>query len=160
MFDVHKAVTAIVVATLLALGTATAATAKDAGLVVTKKSAHSVTETLDRLQAILEKRGITVFARVDHGAGAKKVGVELPETQLLIFGNPKLGSPLMASNRAVGLDLPMKALAWADADGTVFLSYTAPQALKARHNVTDRDKIFAMMTGALDKLTNAATKAE
>ena len=124
--------------------------------VVTKTSAHSVGVTLDRLAAILTSKGITVFTRVDHGAGAKKVGAELKPTQLLVFGNPKLGSPLMQSNRAIGLDLPMKALAWQGDDGKTYLSYTAPSALKARHGIADRDGVFKKMTGALDKFTTAA----
>ena len=128
--------------------------------IVTKPSAHSVSKTLDRLTKILESKGITVFGRVDHAAGAKKVGADMPATELLIFGNPKLGTPLMQSNRAVGLDLPMKALAWEDKDGKVYLSYTAPAELKSRHGIADRDKVFAAMTGALNNLTNAATKAE
>lgn len=129
----------------------------DSNTVITKQSKFGAGETLNRLSKILEAKGITVFARVDHAAGAKKVGKELPATQLLIFGNPKLGTPLMTANRAIGLDLPMKALAWTDESGKTFLSYTAPSSLKARWSITERDKIFAKMTGALDKFTNAAT---
>lgn len=128
--------------------------------VITKKSAHSVSATLDRFEKILKSKGITVFTRIDHAAGAKKVGADLPATELIIFGNPKLGTPLMQKARSIGLDLPMKALAWADADGTVYLSYTAPAALKARHGVEGTDKVFGVMTKALDGLTTAATKAE
>lgn len=133
----------------------TPASAND--LLVTKPSKFSVAETLDKLTAVLTKKGITVFTRVDHAAGAKKVGKELLPTQLLIFGNPKLGTPLMAANRAIGLDLPMKALAWQDKDGKTWLSYTKPSALQARHAITGRDKVFETMAGALNNLTNAAT---
>ncbi|MEL6873233.1 MAG: DUF302 domain-containing protein [Pseudomonadota bacterium] len=149
---------AIGTAVLLALPTS-AATAGEAKL-VTKPSAHSVSKTLDRLSGMLKSKGITIFARVDHAAGAKKAGLELPPTELLIFGNPKLGTPLMQSNRAIGADLPMKALAWEDKDGKVYLSYTAPAALKARYAIGDKDKVFQTMTGALGKFTDAATKAE
>lgn len=129
------------------------------GLVV-KESAHSVSATLDRLTKVLESKGITIFTRIDHAAGAKKIGAALKPTELLIFGNPKLGTPLMQAERKIGLDLPLKALAWEDEAGKVWLAYTAPNTLKARHNVSGRDKVFKKMTGALDKLTGAAVKSE
>ncbi len=127
---------------------------------VVKKSPHSVSMTLDKLTKVFESKGITIFARVDHSAGAKKVGAELRPTELLIFGNPKLGTPLMNADQKIGLDLPLKALAWQDSDGTVWLAYTKPDALKARHNIEGRDEVFMKMTGALNKLTDAALKAE
>lgn len=127
---------------------------------VVKPSNHSVAVTLDRLAKVLESKGITIFARVNHAAGAKKTGQDLKPTELLIFGNPKLGTPLMQAERKIGLDLPLKALAWEDASGKVWLAYTAPAALKARHGVSGRDAVFQKMTGALDKLTNAALKAD
>lgn len=123
-------------------------------------SKHSVKETLDRLSAILTKKGIRVMARVDHAAGAKAAGLKLPPTELLIFGNPKLGTPLMQTNRMIGLDLPMKALAWQDADGKVKLSYTLPAALQTRHGIADKGPIFEKMTKALAGLTAAATGAK
>jgi len=153
----------IVAVTVTLFGVATFSTfsaVSAADIVVTKKSPHSVTKTLDRLANILTAKGITVFTRVDHAAGAKTVEMDLPPTQLLIFGNPKLGTPLMQANRAVGLDLPMKALAWQDDNGQVFLSYTAPAALEQRHGLSERAAIFKKMTGALNNLTNAAIKAE
>ena len=122
----------------------------------TIESKHSVSETLDRLTKILKSKGIKIMARVDHAAGAKGAGLELPPTQLLIFGNPKLGTPLMQANRMIGLDLPMKALAWEGASGKVFLSYTTPGALQDRHQIKQRDKIFGIMTKALGGLTAAA----
>jgi uncharacterized protein (DUF302 family) len=145
---------------LIAAAVGSVAAAAADGAVVTKKSAHSVSATLDRFEKILKSKGITVFTRIDHAAGAKKVGAELPATELIVFGNPKLGTPLMQAARSVGLDLPMKALAWADTDGTVYLSYTAPSALKSRHGIEGADKVIATMTKALDGLTTAATKAE
>lgn len=129
-------------------------------LMAVKESSHSVAKTLDRLTAIMQKKGITIFARVNHAAGAKKAGLELKPTELLIFGNPKLGTPLMQANRKIGVDLPLKALAWEDDSGKVWLGYTLPSALKERHAVTGRDEVFMKMTGALDKLTTAATKSE
>lgn len=127
---------------------------------VVKESQHSVSETLDRLSAIMKEKGITVFTRIDHAAGAKKAGIDLKPTQVLIFGNPKLGTPLMQANRQIGVDLPLKALAWEDDAGKVWLGYTKPEALKQRFGISERDEVFNKMTGALDKLTSAATKAK
>ncbi len=125
-------------------------------LFMVKQSNYSVSDTISRLAKILKSKGITIFARVDHAAGAAKVGTKLSPTQLLIFGNPKLGTPLMMANRKIGLDLPMKALSWRDETGKVWLAYTRPSALKSRHAIKGRDAIFQKMTAALDKLTNAA----
>lgn len=129
-------------------------------LLIVKASPHSVAKTLDRLTAVMQKKGITIFARVNHAGGAKKVGMEMKPTELLIFGNPKLGTPLILAKREIGVDLPLKALAWQDDSGKVWLGYTSPAALKARHGVSGRDEVFKKMTGALDKLTNVAIKAE
>lgn len=132
----------------------------ETGLVV-KPSAHDVIETTDRLeQALSANEGITVFARVDHAQGASKVGAELPPTQLLIFGNPKLGTPLMQSAREIGIDLPMKALVWEDEAGEVWLAYNDPAWLAQRHGIEDQGQIIETMTGALDQLTDAATAAD
>jgi len=124
--------------------------------IITVQSSHSVQTTLDRLTKILKSKGITIFTRVDHAAGAKKVGIEMAPTQLLIFGNPKLGTPLMKSNRKIGLDLPLKALAWRDDDGKVWVSYNDPAYLKKRHDISDRDPVFKKITGALKKLIGKA----
>ena len=126
------------------------------GLIV-KKSAFGATKTLDRLGLALTRAGLTIFARVKHQAGAKKVGLELKPTELLIFGNPKMGTPLMQANPAMGLDLPLRAVAWEARDGTTYLAYTDPAALKARYGITSKDALFAKMTGALKKFTDIAT---
>lgn len=123
---------------------------------VTKKSPHSVAATLDKLSGLLTARGIAVVARVDHAAAAQKAGLSLRPTQLLIFGNPKLGTPLMQSNRTIGLDLPMKVLAWEDDKGQVWLAFLKPERLKADHAIADRDKLFQEMSGALEKLSDEA----
>ena len=122
---------------------------------ITKKSSYSVDETLDRLEAVLKKKGITVFARVDHKAGADKVGIDMQPTQLLIFGNPKMGTPLMKESRMMGLDLPMKALAWRDEKSKVWLAYLNPAELQQRHSIKNQ-KIINKMTQALNGLTNKA----
>ncbi len=125
-----------------------------------KKSAHSVSQTMDRLAAALEAKGITVFARIDHAAGAEKAGQTLKPTQVLIFGNPKLGTPLMLTERKIGLDLPMKVLAWEDDKGDVWVAYAKPEDLKQRYGVSGQDKVFETMTKALANFTSKATAAE
>jgi len=126
---------------------------------IIKESKYSTSETLDRLEEALTSNGLTIFLRIDHAAGAQKAGLELPENQVLIFGNPKLGTPLMLANPAIGIDLPQKALAWKDKDGKVWLAYNNPATLKARHNIEGRDEVFKKITGALGKFTDIATGA-
>jgi uncharacterized protein (DUF302 family) len=125
---------------------------------ITKQSSHSVAVTLDRLEAGLKEKGIAVVARVDHAAAAKNVDMALKPTQVLIFANAKLGTPLMQSNPKIGLDLPLKALAWEDAAGVVWLGYTAPADLAARYQIGDRTEVVQKMTAVLDALTTQATK--
>jgi len=127
------------------------------GLVI-KKSAFSVKVTLDRLENVLKKKGITIVTRWSHDAGAKKAGIDLRPTELLIFGNPKLGSHMFTSNQTAGIDLPMKALVWQDEKGHVWLAYNDPQYIADRHGIKDRAKIVKKMAGALKKLTDKATK--
>lgn len=127
------------------------------GLIM-KQSMHSVKDTLDKFEAVLKKKGITVFARINHAAGAKKIGQELAPTELVIFGSPKMGTPLMTASRKTGIDLPLKLLAWKDDGGKVWIAYNDPEYLKARHQVKGRDKVFSAMAKALDGLTNAAVK--
>jgi uncharacterized protein (DUF302 family) len=123
---------------------------------VTIESQHSVKDTVDRLAAALDQRGIKPVARVDHAAGAKTVGMELPPTEILIFGNPKLGTPLMQANPEIAIDLPLKVLAWQDKAGKVWVAYTAADALEARYGIADRDEVFKAMESALQSLTKAA----
>lgn len=130
--------------------------AQDNGL-ITKRSSFGVGETLDRLEALFADRGIGVAARVDHAAAAEQVGLELAPTQVLIFGNPNLGTPLMQSNRTIGIDLPLKVLAWEDESGEVWIAYNDPDFLANRHAIADREEGFAQMGKALDGLTTAAT---
>lgn len=127
---------------------------------VVKESKHSVKMTLNRLEKVLLSKGIKIMGRIDHAAGAKAVGLEMPETELLLFGNPKLGTQLMLSNPQIGAALPMKVLAWKAKNGKVFIGYEAPSAMKARFGITDRDEVFATMTKALDAFTTAAAAAQ
>jgi uncharacterized protein (DUF302 family) len=120
--------------TLLALlGHALFAQAAD-GLVAVK-SPHSAPETMNRLEANVKQRGLNVFARIDHAAGAMKAGKTLRPTELLIFGNPQGGTPLMECAQSAGIDLPLKALVWQDDGGQVWLGYNDPAFLAQRHGV-------------------------
>ena len=96
-------------------------------------SQHSVEETMQRLEGLLNERGVTIFARVDHSGEAAKVGLAMRPTKLLIFGSPKGGTPLMQAAPTVAIDLPLKALFWEDADGKVWLTYNDPAYLQQRH---------------------------
>ena len=123
---------------------------------VMRESKFSVKETLDRLAAEIEKRGMKVAARIDHAAGAKAVGMDMPPAEVVMFGNPKLGTPLMLSAPSIAIDLPMKMIAWQDKADKVWIGYTAPETLKERYRITDRDEVFKTMAGALDGLAKAA----
>ena len=127
----------------------------DNGL-ITKQSNYSVTETIDRLEAALKKKGITIALRWSHSERSEAAGIPLRPTELLIFGNPKLGSHMFTSDQRAGIDLPMKALAWQDAEGKVWLSYNDPQYIADRHHIEDRAKIVAKMSGALNKMSDIA----
>jgi uncharacterized protein (DUF302 family) len=130
---------------------------KDNGM-ISKKSPYSVKETLDRLEAVLKKKGISVALRWNHSEKADAVGIPLRPTELLMFGNPKLGSHMFTSQQTAGIDLPLKALAWEDEKGQVWLTYNDPAYIAKRHGITDRAEIVAKMTKALDGLSNAAIK--
>jgi len=107
---------------------------KDEGIIDTP-SHHSVDETVERLKKILEAKGVTLFALVDHSGEAEKVGMRMPPTKLLIFGNPKGGTPLMLAAPHSAIDLPLKILIWEDALGKVWITYNSPQYLQARHGL-------------------------
>jgi uncharacterized protein (DUF302 family) len=99
------------------------------------KSAHGAKETMDRLESAVKQRGLSVFARLDHAAGAANIGKQLRATELLIFGNPQGGTPFMECAQTVGIDLPLKALVWQDEAGQVWLGYNDAAFLAARHGV-------------------------
>ncbi len=128
----------------------------DNGL-ITIASAHSVSETIDRLIAAITPLGMNVFARIDHAAGAAKVGMPLRPTQLLLFGNPKGGTPLMQDQQTAGIDLPLKALAWEDADGKVWLTYNEAAWIAQRHGLGAASAAaVTAMTAGLEKVTKVA----
>ena len=116
------------------------------------RSPYSVPETMTRLESVLHAKNITVFARVDHSGEAEKVGLSMHPTQLVIFGSPKSGTPLMVASPTVAIDLPLKALAWEDAEGNVWLSYNSPDYLQRRHEIPDElVKNIAMVGTVLEK---------
>jgi len=103
--------------------------------IVDKLSNHSVDETVGRLKDILQSKGVTLFALVDHSGEAEKVGMKMPPTKLLIFGSPKAGTPLMLARPSIAIDLPLKILVWEDAQGKVWVSYNSPEFLRERHDL-------------------------
>ncbi len=105
--------------------------------IVTLPSQRSVDQTVEQLTALLRAKGVTLFALVDHSGEAAKVGMKLPPTKLVIFGNPKAGTPLMLAAPSVAIDLPLKILVWEDAQGKVWLSYNSPAYLKERHGLPE-----------------------
>jgi uncharacterized protein (DUF302 family) len=132
----------------------TAAHAAD-GL-ITLASTHSVVSTMDRLEGAVREKGLTVFARIDHSAGAHGAGLELPPTQLLVFGNPRVGTPLMGCARTVGIDLPQKALVWEDDAGKVWLAYNDPAYLAERHQLAGCEAVLEKVNVVLGSLAAAA----
>lgn len=124
---------------------------------VRKASAHSVQETTDRLEALVKEKGMTVFARVDHKANAASIGKEMPDSQLLIFGAPAAGTLIMLKDPAAGVDLPLRVLTYADADGKVWLTYHNPKGLKTTHDLGDLP-VLGKVAGALDGMTNQVIK--
>lgn len=127
------------------------------GLIVVKSN-HSVAATADKLESVLGEKGMTVFARIDHAAGAESVGKQLRPTELVIFGNPKVGTPLMRCSQSVAADLPQKALVWEDEDGQVWFGYNDPAYLKARHSLEGCDKVLGKVNKALANFAEAATR--
>ncbi len=128
----------------------------DDGL-ISVKSSHDVKSTADRLVNALKGKGMTLFIRINHAEGAQKVGKELRPTELVIFGNPKVGAPLMQCRQSVAIDLPQKALIWKDEAGQVWLTYNDPEYLTDRHDITGCDEIIRKIEKALGNFARAAT---
>src|ERR1700684_2151666 len=103
--------------------------------IVDTPSNHSVEQTVEKLKAILQAKGVTLFALVDHSGEAEKVGMKMPRTKLLIFGSPKAGTPLMLASPSSAIDLPLKLLVWEDGQGKVWVSYNSPEYLRERHGL-------------------------
>ena len=143
------------VASLAAILSVNSAAAQEG--VVSVQSPHDVATTIDKLTAVLEEKGMSVFGRVNHAQNAQSVDLELRPTEVLIFGNPKVGTPLMNCAQSVALDLPQKMLAWQDEDGNVYLGYNDPMYLKMRHEIEGCDEVLGNVSDALANFAKAAT---
>lgn len=127
---------------------------------ITVPSTFGPRETMDRLEAGVRARGMTVFAHIDHAEGAAAAGMDLRPTDLLIFGAAKSGTPLMQASQTIGIDLPLKALVWEDGTGATFLSYNDPAFLSDRHGLGEgTDPLVAGMSAALEAIAREATDA-
>ena len=125
--------------------------------IINIKSSFDVKITADHLENNLKTKGMTVFARINHAKGAQRVGIELRPTELIIFGNPKVGTPLMQCDQSVAIDLPQKALIWRDEAGQVWLSYNDPEYLGKRHDIKECDKVIKKIENALSNFAKSAT---
>ncbi len=124
--------------------------------IVNVSSDFSVKETSERLETILKKKGMKIFNHINHSQGAKSIGIDIRDTELIIFGNPKVGSPLMKCQQTVALDLPQKALIWKDDMKKVWISYNDPKYLVQRHNLKGCEKVLGKVEKALAGITKAA----
>lgn len=122
-------------------------------------SSFSPKETLDRVEAEIRAKGMSVFARVDHAAGAAEAGLELRPTSLVIFGNARGGTPLMQASQTAGIDLPLKVLVWQDAAGKTWLSYNEPSWIAQRHHLGIKAEIVDKMAAALSAMAKKAANA-
>lgn len=129
---------------------------------ITSPSAHSVDATMDRFESAVKKRGFVVFARLDHAAGAESVGLKMPRSTVIVFGNPRVGTPVFIKTPTVAIDLPLKALVWEDANGKVFLSYNSAEYLfdtiYVRHGAPHDKAVATKIEGALKAISDEATK--
>jgi len=125
--------------------------------IISVESHYTVKETADRFETILKKKGFTIFARINHSENAASVKLDLAATEVIIFGNPKVGTPLMQCSKTVAIDLPQKALFWEDIEGQVWLSYNNPEYLKQRHDISGCNQLVSKISNVLGKLSVAAT---
>ncbi|MCP5197142.1 MAG: DUF302 domain-containing protein [Gammaproteobacteria bacterium] len=145
----------LIVTVLLILSIAPPVCAEDG--VISVQSSFNVKETADRMESILKEKGMTVFNRIKHSEAASKVGIELRDTELIIFGNPKVGSLLMKCQQSVAIDLPQKALVWEDDRDKVWISYNDPRYLVKRHNLTDCKEVISKIEKALAGIVKSAS---
>ena len=120
-------------------------------------STFNVEETADRMESVLLEKGMTIFNRIKHSEGAANVGIELRKTELIIFGNPKVGSPLMKCQQSVAIDLPQKALIWEDNNAKVWISYNDPRYLEKRHNIAGCEEVISKIEKALAGIAKSAS---
>ena len=138
--------------------TCISASAMAAEGVVNIAASKSVAETADNLEKVFASKGMTIFNRIKHSESAKEVGIELRDTEVIIFGNPKIGSQLMKCQQSVAIDLPQKLLVWEDEDSNVWITYNDPAYLVDRHSIEGCDEVANTVSNALSNLTNAAAK--
>jgi uncharacterized protein (DUF302 family) len=119
-------------------------------------STHGFAETVQKIESLLSAKNIHLFAKIDHAAGAREVGLSLRPTVVLLFGNPQAGTPLMQSRQTIGIDLPLKILVWEDESGKAWLSYNHPAYLAQRHGILDRDTAVGALTMNVEALARAA----
>ena len=124
--------------------------------VVTIPSTYSVEETAGRMENVLNEKGMTIFNRIKHSEGAANAGIELRKTELILFGNPKVGSPLMKCQQSVAIDLPQKALIWKDENSKAWISYNNPEYLEKRHNIAGCEEVISKIKKALLGITKSA----
>jgi uncharacterized protein (DUF302 family) len=141
---------------------ASPASAKADNGLITKVSAYSAEATTKRLEDAIKSRGFIVFGRLDHAAAAKSLGLSMPYSTVVVFGNPKLGTPNFIKNPPLAIDLPLKALVWEDKDGKVWLSYNSSkylyETIYARHQQPFTAEMIGQLEGGLGKLTDEVTK--
>ena len=125
--------------------------------IISVESAFSVSETATRFESIVKSKGMTIFNRIDHAAAAQKIGQKLRPTELIIFGNPKIGTALMLCQQSVALDLPQKVLIWQDENKRVWLSYNKPQNIALRHSIIGCEAEIAKIQKALSRFAKLAT---
>jgi uncharacterized protein (DUF302 family) len=125
--------------------------------IISMQSSHDVKATADRLENTLRAKGMTVFIRINHAQGAQNVGKKLRPTELIIFGNPKVGTPLMQCSQSVAIDLPQKALIWENEAGQVWLSYNDPKYLAKRHGIKGCVEVIKQIQNALSNFAKQAT---
>jgi len=145
-----RALSALIIGVAIMAG---AAQAQDS--LIVKQSAHSVAETMDRLATAAEERGLNVFSRIDHAAGAAGAGLDLPPTQVLVIGNPNVGTALMQADRRTALSLPLRIAAWQE-NGTVWVGYWSPQVFAVQYGISDQIARLEKMADMLDALTDSA----
>ena len=155
-FSGGKSMRTIMIAFIFVLASALSVSAEP-GL-INLKSSHDVKNTADRLETVLKEKGMNIFLRINHTEGARKMGQELRPTELVIFGNPKVGTPLMQCGQTVAIDLPQKALIWQDESGQVWLTYNDPQYLAARHGIDRCKAVLDKVQNALKNFAQAATQ--
>lgn len=158
-FTKHLIIALVAVSLLAVLMTPSYASETTDSGIVKVASNYSVTETADRFEAILQNKGLTQFARINHTAGAQSVDLELRPTEVIVFGNPRVGTPLMQCNQLAAIDLPQKALIWEDNNGQVWIGYNDPIYLLERHTLDDCSALIERIQGVLNNLATTAAQS-